>query len=125
MNNIKIPVSIGELFDKITILEIKKDKIKDKSKLANIKNELIVLNLIALKVDSSLIEPHIKDLKSINAELWDIEESKRNKEKLKLFDSEFIQLARNVYIKNDKRAEIKKLINLATNSYIVEEKSYD
>ena len=117
------PISIGELVDKITILEIKQSKTTDETKLANIKRELRLLNDLynSLHVNVS----HLKDeLYNINSELWVIEDSKRNCEKLQSFDSEFIQLARNVYIKNDRRAEIKKQINLISNSSIVEEKIY-
>lgn len=124
MTSVFIPVSVGELFDKITILEIKQEKILDKDKLLNVRKELNLLKEISNKIDTTPIKNIIDDLKNVNKELWHIEESKRNKEKLKLFDEKFIQLSRSVYLKNDIRAELKKQINILTNSTIVEEKSY-
>ena len=124
---IKIPVSVGELADKITILEIKKKKIADKKKLKRIINELIFLNDILkneVKLDN-LIKKEISSLKKINLKLWDIEDGKRNCEKNKDFGSIFIKLARNVYILNDKRAKIKFKINSLSSSDIIEIKSYD
>ena len=124
---IKIPVSVGELVDKITILEIKKKIIKDKMKLKNIKNELEFLNDILkkkVKLDN-LIKKEISSLKKINMKLWVIEDGKRNCEKNKNFGKKFLLLARNVYIYNDKRAKIKLNINMLTGSKIIEEKSYN
>tara|TARA_B100000767_G_C19738603_1_gene525063 strand:+ start:1273 stop:1659 length:387 start_codon:yes stop_codon:yes gene_type:complete len=124
---IKIPVSVGELVDKITILEIKKKIIKDKMKLKNIKNELEFLNDILkkkVKLDN-LIKKEILSLKRINMKLWIIEDSKRDCEKNKNFGKKFLLLARNVYIYNDKRAKIKLNINILTGSKIIEEKSYN
>lgn len=124
---IKIPVSVGELVDKITILEIKKKIIKDKKKLINIKNELEFLNDILkkkVKLDN-LIKKEISSLKKINMKLWIIEDGKRNCEKNKNFGKKFLLLARNVYIYNDKRAKIKLNINMLTGSKIIEEKSYN
>jgi len=124
---IKIPVSVGELVDKITILEIKKKIIKDKKKLTNIKNELEFLNDILkkkVKLDN-LIKKEISSLKKINMKLWNIEDGKRNCEKNKNFGKKFLLLARNVYIYNDKRAKIKLNINMLTGSKIIEEKSYN
>tara|TARA_B110000305_G_C19364032_1_gene600957 strand:+ start:188 stop:574 length:387 start_codon:yes stop_codon:yes gene_type:complete len=124
---IKIPVSVGELVDKITILEIKKKIIKDKKKLINIKNELEFLNDILkkkVKLDN-LIKKEISSLKKINMKLWNIEDGKRNCEKNKNFGKKFLLLARNVYIYNDKRAKIKLNINMLTGSKIIEEKSYN
>ena len=125
MNNVIIPVSVGELIDKITILEIKQEKIQDTNKLANITNELLLLKSISHNVVQNKIEPLIVELKEINFLLWSIEEKKRFKEKKESFDQEFIELARSVYMYNDKRAEIKRQINLITNSDIIEEKSYE
>ena len=125
MNNVIIPVSVGELIDKITILEIKQEKIQDTNKLANITNELLLLKSISHNVVQNKIEPLIVELKEINFLLWNIEEKKRFKEKKESFDQEFIELARSVYMYNDKRAEIKRQINLITNSDIIEEKSYE
>lgn len=122
--NINIPVSVGELVDKITILEIKQSKIKNDIQLKNIRNELEKLTNIYDTIELNL-EPKKIELKEINEQLWDIENSKRLKEKLKLFDDEFITLARNVYLFNDKRAEIKKDINIISKSQIIEEKYHN
>lgn len=124
---IKIPVSVGELVDKITILEIKKIKVEDKLKLIDIKKEHKYLKSILVKQVE--LDPYIKReivaLKKINLKLWDIEDGKRKAERNKKFGKSFILLARNVYIYNDKRAMIKLNINKITNSEIVEVKSYD
>ena len=120
-----VPISIGELVDKITILEIKQDRTQDPVKLNNINFELHSLRHIAdkllLPVDIDILK---QQLYNVNLELWAIEDSKRKHEQLQLFDDSFIQLARLVYIKNDLRASIKRQINLLTNSSIVEEKVY-
>jgi|TARA_B100001094_G_scaffold18579_1_gene15974 hypothetical protein len=123
---IKIPVSAGELIDKITILEIKKIKINDKLKLALIKKEHKYLKdiLIAKIKLTKLVKENYSLLKKINLMLWDIEDKKRNAEKNQKFDKTFISLARKVYIYNDKRAEVKSIINNITGSDIVEVKSY-
>ena len=120
------PVSPGEVIDKITILQIKYEKINNKNKLKNIKNELnLLLPLInEKKYETFEIQNLMKNLKKINHDLWDIEDNIREKEKFKEFDDEFIKLARSIYKTNDKRAEIKKKINLLTKSDIIEEKSY-
>ena len=123
---IKIPVSTGELVDKITILEIKKIKVDDKLKLADIEKEHKYLKDILVK--KIKLDPYLKSkitaLKKINLKLWDIEDGKRKAERNKKFGKSFILLARNVYIYNDKRAQIKLIINKITNSKIVEVKSY-
>ena len=123
MKNISIPISIGELIDKITILEIKQNNLKGRQ-LNNIKKELIELKIVLdnsqILIDTELI----KKLKKVNSELWSIEDKIRLKEKDKQFNDEFIELARSVYIKNDDRASIKKEINLKYSSNIIEEKSY-
>ena len=124
---IKIPVSTGELVDKITILEIKKIKIKDKNKLNEIKKEHKYLKEILIKkikLDKK-IKHEISSLKKINLFLWNIEDGKRAAERKKEFGKKFIALARNVYIYNDKRALIKLKINQITKSSIVEVKSHD
>ena len=123
---IKIPVSAGELIDKITILEIKKIKINDKLKLALIKKEHKYLKdiLIAKIKLTKPVKENYSLLKKINLMLWDIEDKKRNAEKNQKFDKTFISLARKVYIYNDKRAEVKSIINSITGSDIVEVKSY-
>ena len=123
---IKIPVSTGELVDKITILEIKKIKIKDKTKLNEIKKEHKYLQEILIKkikLDKK-IKHEISSLKKINLILWNIEDGKRAAERKKEFGKKFIALARNVYIYNDKRALIKLKINQMTKSSIVEVKSH-
>ena len=124
-NTILAPISIGELVDKITILEIKQTKTQDFNKVKNILFELHQLEDIFVKLAiTGEIAALKKQLKGINLELWDIEDSKRMHEKEQLFDDDFIQLARKVYLKNDQRAAIKKQINILTNSGIIEEKLY-
>lgn len=119
------PISIGELIDKITILEIKKTKTDDFHRLKNIIVELGQLQNVFDSLPGNHKVSQLKeDLHKVNAELWIIEDSKRRHEREQLFDNEFIQLARNVYIKNDLRAAIKKQINILTNSSIIEEKIY-
>ena len=124
---VSVPISIGELIDKITILEIKYLKIKDLSKIKEVKKELKLLKSILKKnkINVNMISANYKKLKNINSKLWNIENKKRNAEKKKLFDDKFIQLARKVYLFNDKRAKYKLLINQMTNSEIVEVKSYN
>lgn len=124
--NINIPVSLGELIDKITILEIKQDKIKDSEKNKNITFELNLLNdkLNSFPSNNELVDLKNK-LKEVNTELWDIEDQIRICEKRNNFDREFINLARNVYITNDKRFEIKNKINKKFSSDIQEVKSYE
>ena len=119
---INVPVSIGELFDKISILDIKTKKIKNKDDLKLIKYELSKLKKIAKSkgLTSTKIKRKYLLLKSINEKLWNIENRKRRYEKLKKFDKSFIDLARKVYIFNDKRAQIKKDINYLSGSSIVE-----
>jgi|TARA_B100001093_G_scaffold517370_1_gene598731 hypothetical protein len=126
LDKILAEISAGELIDKITILEIKKTKINDANKLENVEKELSSLNITFKKIipDSSKILPLINDLKSINLELWDIEDGKRFAEKNSDFGERFIELARNVYKKNDKRSRIKLEINNILGSNIKEVKSY-
>mgnify|MGYP001324590394 FL=1 len=121
-----VEISAGELFDKITILKIKTEKIKDKSKLENVHKELDILEKEALKFDnmSDQLSDHIKNLKNINSELWDIENIKREMEASKDFGENFIKISRDVHFKNDIRAKIKKDINNLTNSNVSEEKEY-
>ena len=120
----KAEVPNGEILDKLSILEIKLDNVKDESKLENIGREHTALSLVASHIPASPLELY-NDLKSVNQELWDIEDRIRVKERNKEFAQEFIALARSVYQTNDKRAEIKKEINLHTGSNLVEEKSYE
>jgi hypothetical protein len=120
-----IKVSIGELFDKITILEIKRFNITDPQKLANVLKEYNYLQKKAEKLNPKYNKSaHYKKLMAVNAELWNIEDAKRDHERTKTFDAAFVELARSVYIKNDERAAIKKAINKKYDSDIVEEKSY-
>lgn len=126
MNQILIPISPGELLDKITILEIKSERIESAEKKANVNNELSMLNKVwsdAVTVDSEIISMR-KELKTINEALWDIEDDIRDEERDKRFTDKFIELARSVYITNDQRADAKKRINVHLKSDIVEEKSY-
>lgn len=121
---VKIPVSIGELLDKISILKIKKHKISDKEKLYHVQQELDLLSKQLDDFDNDIVINYIQALLDVNTLLWNIEDNIRNKEKNKEFDEEFIELARSVYINNDKRAKIKQQINIETKSDIVEVKSY-
>ena len=121
---INVPISVGELIDKITILEIKKDKLKN-LKLKNILKELSFLRAVIEKNSIFIPDEIFFQLKSINLKLWDIEDKIRIKEKNKEFDNEFIELARSVYLNNDRRSEIKKELNMMFNSEIIEEKSYE
>ncbi len=121
-----IPISWGELFDKISILEIKIENLKEKNALKNVKTEYEQLNRIYI---SNFLEDEIarclfKDLKKINQKLWNIEDKIRDKERSKKFDQKFIELARNVYFTNDKRSKMKRKINEIFGSKIIEEKSY-
>lgn len=119
----KIEVSTGEIVDKLSILHIKKQNITDEQKLVNVNNEYLYLHEIVF-VNLNISEEDFIEMVSINKELWDIEDNIRDKEYKKEFDSIFIELARSVYVTNDKRAEFKKKINLKYGSLFVEEKSY-
>ena len=125
--NINTIISVGEFFDKITILEIKKKKIIDIEKLKNINYELGELRKIEEKcnLEKFALDELIENLYNVNIELWTIEDEIRILEKSKSFDSEFINLARSVYIKNDLRAKLKKEINIKSKSNLIEEKSYE
>tara|TARA_B100001121_G_scaffold288993_1_gene287560 strand:- start:649 stop:1044 length:396 start_codon:yes stop_codon:yes gene_type:complete len=127
MDKILAEISAGELIDKITILEIKKEKIKNKEKIENVNRELISLNESLKKYipNNNKILSLKNELKKINLKLWEIEDGKRAAEKNKKFDEEFIELARNVYKFNDERAKIKLSINNALGSNIKEVKSYE
>lgn len=120
----KIEVSNGEIIDKLTIIQIKLERIKDKAKLANLQREYDEL----IKVSSSIIstsDPLYKALYEVNCELWDIEDHIRDMERNKDFGKDFIETARAVYFKNDRRSEVKREINLKTSSGLIEEKSYE
>ena len=127
MDKILAEISAGELIDKITILEIKKEKISNKEKLLEVNKELNSLNETLKKSinDESKILSFKNDLKNINLKLWDIEDGKRLAEKNSQFDEKFIELARSVYKFNDERAKIKLAINNALGSNIKEVKSYE
>jgi len=120
----KIDVSIGELVDKVSIVSIKLEKIKNPDKLKNIKKEYNLLYASMKNIGISKDSEDFKNLVRINLKLWDIEDKIRIKEANQEFDDDFIQLARSVYFENDKRAEIKKQINLAFDSDLIEEKEY-
>ena len=122
-----IEVSNGELLDKLSILEIKLLKINDKEKLTNIQKEFDALNPLAKKLfknSKSNLQNHYLELANINGILWDLEDWIRECETRKDFGDEFIQLSRSIYTTNDRRSEVKKIINIITNSDLVEEKSY-
>jgi hypothetical protein len=126
MSEILVPVSFGELLDKIAILEIKSERMGDPAKLANVRSELAALERTwaahpAAAADIGVLRAA---LKAVNERLWVIEDDIRLKEKAQAFDAEFVRLARAVYFENDERARIKRDINLALGSAYVEEKSY-
>ena len=127
MDKILAEISVGELIDKITILEIKKEKISNKEKLVEVNKELNSLNETLKKSinNEGKISSFKNDLKNINLKLWDIEDGKRSAEKNNKFDEKFIELARSVYKFNDERAKIKLAINNALGSNIKEVKSYE
>ncbi len=120
----KIEVSNGEIVDKLTIIEIKLDQIKDKKKRVNLNTEFTVLDEAVKKIISKDHELY-KELLKINQELWNIEDRIRELEKAKDFGSEFIEVARAVYFTNDRRSDVKRRINELTGSNLIEEKSYE
>lgn len=124
----KIEVSNGELVDKLTILEIKLDRIKDSTQLDNITKEWLSLNDAVMTLLNTFgdraLYSKIDELSDINKKLWDIEDWIRDCEKEQRFDKEFVELARSVYKLNDRRSEVKKHINIITKSGLIEEKSY-
>ena len=126
MKELLVPLSPGELLDKITILRIKVARIQDAAKLANVKRELTLLEQTRKDSGAAVHDVALDDraLENVNERLWDIEDRIRDKEAHQTFDREFIELARAVYICNDERAAIKKRINLQLGSSLVEEKSY-
>ena len=126
MSEIRVPVSVGELIDKITILEIKSERIKDPAKLENVRRELGLLQ--ATWDASPLSQQDVSELKAglkqVNETLWEIEDFIRVKEMERAFDEQFIELARSVYVNNDQRAALKRRLNELTGSTLVEEKDY-
>jgi hypothetical protein len=120
-----VPISVGELMDKITILEIKSERIKNLRQLKNIAHELDALRAVRLgDLDRAMLDKLSGELKRVNAELWDVEDAIRDCEARGDFGASFIELARAVYRLNDERSRLKKAINLASGSRIIEEKSY-
>jgi hypothetical protein len=126
MSEIKIPISPGELLDKITILRIKSQRMSDPAKVSNVRLELRALEETwsASAYAKINIEADINELLGVNERLWVIEDDIRDKERAQAFDAEFIRLARAVYVENDERAAIKRRINTTLGSSIIEEKSY-
>lgn len=124
MDNVMAPVSPGELLDKITILEIKAERISDPQKNANVRVELDLLNTIWAGIPEVDVDAERSALKSVNEKLWEIEDDIRDEERAKRFGERFVELARAVYVTNDERARLKKVINTKMGSAIVEEKSY-
>lgn len=122
---IKVPISNGELLDKITILQIKKEKIKDQEKQKHIIRELEELTLLMKTLPMNDINNLFVELKEINTQLWEVEDALRDKERTSTFDNEFIQLARKVYFTNDKRSQVKLKMNQISKSELVEVKSYE
>ncbi|MCU0363196.1 MAG: DUF6165 family protein [Bacteroidales bacterium] len=120
----KIEVSNGEIIDKLTIIQIKLERISDKAKLENLKKEFEVLSA-ASRAILGTDDPLYNALYEVNSELWDIEDRIRDLERNKDFGSEFIETARAVYFRNDRRSEIKREINIKTDSGLIEEKSYE
>jgi len=125
-SDIHVPISPGELIDKITILEIKSERMSDPAKVANVRTELGMLQATWQGSPHSAhdIQKEWAELRRINQALWDIEDKIRDKERDQAFDAEFIELARAVYVTNDERAAVKRAINTKLGSRIVEEKSY-
>ncbi len=123
---IKVDISVGEFLDKVTILEIKSERIKEQSKLDNVNKELNLLKDIWSQSEfaSADITDEMTRLKNINVKIWEIEDDIRDKERDRCFDEGFIELGRSVYYSNDERAAIKKELNLKLGSGLVEEKSY-
>ena len=124
--NITVEVSTGEFLDKISILEIKSERIQDAAKLVNINKELEILKKTWVKSPASQtnVSTLMAELKAINEALWDIEDRIRIKESQAAFDEEFIELSRSVYITNDRRSDVKRQLNQALGSNLMEEKSY-
>jgi hypothetical protein len=126
MNEITVPVSPGELLDKITILRIKSARMRDATKLANVRTELEALERIwnASPYAAVDVASDVSALLAVNERLWTIEDDIRDKERAQTFDGEFVRLARAVYIENDERAAIKRQLNVKLGSSLIEEKSY-
>ena len=123
---VTIPISVGELLDKITILEIKAERIGDPAKLANVRTELEALARLRRELDlaGQDLEALVLELGQVNRRLWDVEDRLRELERAEDFGAEFVRLARSVYLENDHRARLKRRLNELTGSALVEEKSY-
>jgi hypothetical protein len=126
MSEITVPVSPGELLDKITILRIKSSRMRDASKLANVRTELEALEQLwnASPYAAVDVASDVGALLAVNERLWTIEDDIRDKERAQTFDADFVRLARAVYIENDERAAIKRRLNVKLGSSLIEEKSY-
>ena len=126
MNEIEVPVSPGELLDKITILRIKSARMRDSGKLANVRTELAALERVwnASPYAAVDVAGDVSALLAVNERLWTIEDDIRDKERAQTFDAEFVRLARAVYVENDERAAIKRRLNVKLGSSLIEEKSY-
>jgi len=126
MNEIEVPVSPGELLDKITILRIKSARMRDSGKLANVRTELAALERVwnASPYAAVDVAGDVSALLAVNERLWTIEDDIRDKERAQSFDGEFVRLARAVYVENDERAAIKRRLNVKLGSSLIEEKSY-
>ena len=124
--SLSVPISPGEFLDKLTILEIKAERIGDPAKLANVRRELELLRSTwqASPLAARDVSAQVAQLREVNAALWDVEDRLREKEAARAFDAEFVELARSVYRTNDRRAEIKRELNVALGSELIEEKSY-
>lgn len=120
----KIEVSNGEIIDKLTVIQIKLERIKDETKLANLRKEYEVLSQVASAIIGT-DDPLYRALYDVNCALWDIEDHIRDLERDKDFGEDFINTARSVYFKNDERSRIKRVINIKTESSLIEEKSYE
>ncbi len=124
IQTMKIEVSNGEIADKLTIIEIKLSKIRDEAKLANIRNEYVVVKeAMSTIMDTS--HPLYRQLFDINSKLWEIEDRIRDLERARNFEDDFVQTARSIYFINDDRSEVKRKINEQTGSKLFEEKSYE
>ena len=126
MNEIKVPVSPGELLDKITILRIKSARMRDAAKLANVRTELAELERLWNGSPYAAVDvaDDVSALLAVNERLWSIEDDIRDKERAQSFDGDFVRLARAVYVENDERAAIKRRLNVKLGSSLIEEKSY-
>lgn len=123
--DILVPISVGELMDKITILELKSERIRNPTQLKNVVHELQALRAVRLgDMDRAILDKLSAELKRVNATLWDVEDAIRDCEARSDFGDRFIELARSVYRLNDERARLKKAINIASGSRLLEEKSY-